>query len=60
MLDSTDKAMHEMACVIHQGRVLRVIERAEGESPSDLVPISLVPSGLGKSQAMTDALQGPA
>ena len=28
--------MHEMACVIHQARVPRVIESAEGESPSDL------------------------
>jgi len=42
LLDTTDKPMHETACLIHQRRVLRVIERAEGESPLDLAPISSV------------------
>ena len=42
LLDSTYKPMQETACVTHKARVRRVIERAEGESPSDLAPISSV------------------
>ena len=42
LLDSADTPTHEMACVIHEARVRRVIERGEGESPSDLALISSV------------------